>query len=445
MQRRTATLTTPALPEPEHAKPMSTLIPPPETPADLRADPYAALRFPEFRNLIGGTFCFTIALLIQEVVISYELYRLTHDPLVLGLIGLAEAIPFIALALFGGHLADRYDKLHIIRVALAFVILGSVVLLLMMRPSVHAQLSRVALLGIVYGVIAALGFARGFLSPAVSSLKAFLVPREHYANSSAWSSTFWQAGAILGPACAGFLYAGFGLSVTLALVIGLLCTTWLLYARIASRPVPKPEAHESLWASLAEGLRFVFGNKVILYSISLDLFSVLFGGVVAILPVFAEDVLKVGAEGLGLLRTAPAVGAMLTVLACTRYPPMRHAWRNLLIAVAGFGVSVLVFGVSRSFWLSAAALFASGAFDSISVVIRGTILQVMPPDHLRGRVLSVNSIFISSSNEIGAFQAGLSASIFGATRSVLIGGTITLLIVGFVWRRSKELWAVRLA
>ena len=419
---------------------MSSIDPPPAAPTDA----FAALRFPEFRNLICGTFLFTVALLIQEVVISYELYRLTHDPLVLGLIGLAEAIPFIALALFGGHLADRYDKLKIIRIALAFVVAGSGVLLWVLRPGVRDGLSQTALLTIIYGVIAALGLARGFLTPAVGSLKAFLVPREHYGNSSAWSSTFWQAGAILGPACAGFLYAAFGLDATLGIVIGLLVLTWLMYATIKPRPVVVVEKDESLWQSLGEGLRFVFGNPIILYSISLDLFSVLFGGVVAILPVFAEDVLHVGAQGLGVLRAAPAIGAMLTVLICTRYPPTRHAWRNLLIAVGGFGVAVLVFGLSRNFWLSSAALFASGAFDSISVVIRGTILQVMPPDHLRGRVLSVNSIFISSSNEIGAFQAGLSASIFGATRSVLIGGSITLMIVGWVWRRSKTLFDVKL-
>jgi MFS family permease len=416
-------------------------------PAPTQADAFAALRFPEFRNLMAGTFLFTIALLIQEVVISYELYRLTHDPLVLGLIGLAEAVPFISLALFGGHVADRRDKRKIMLVTMGFIILASAVLLWVMRPAVHETISRTTLLTIIYGVIAALGLARGFLTPATGALKAFLVPREHYPNSSAWSSTAWQAGAILGPASGGFLYAGFGLTATLGIVLVLLVLTLLLFMRIRPRPVVVDPAvpAESLWTSLREGIRFVFGNRIILYSISLDLFSVLFGGVVAILPVFAEDVLHVGAQGLGVLRAAPAVGAMLTVLACTRFPPTRNAWRNLLIAVGGFGVAILAFGLSRNFWLSAAALFASGAFDSISVVIRGTILQVMPPDHLRGRVLAVNSIFISSSNEIGAFQAGLSAHIFGATRSVLIGGSITLMIVGYVWRKSKTLFDVRLA
>jgi len=427
--------------------PSSESSPSPATAEPLAGkDAFAALRFPEFRNLITGSFLFTIALLIQEVAISYELYRVTHDPLVLGLIGLAEAIPFIALALFGGHVADRYDKRRIMLIALAGIIAGSAVLLWMLHPSARGQLSQTALLGVVYGVIAALGLARGFLTPAVGSLKAFLVPREHYPNSSAWSSTAWQAGGILGPVSAGFLYAAFQLSGTLIIVLVLQVIAWLMFSRIKPRPVvhDASQPRESLSQSLGEGIRFVFGSPIILYSISLDLFSVLFGGVVAILPVFAEDVLHIGAEGLGILRAAPAVGAMLTVLACTRFPPTQNAWRNLLIAVAGFGVSVLVFGVSRLFWLSALALFCSGAFDSISVVIRGTILQVLPPDHLRGRVLAVNSIFISSSNEVGAFQAGLSASIFGATRSVLIGGTITLLIVSYVWRRSRALFSVRL-
>lgn len=425
---------------------MSDPTPLPDGAMKTQADPFAALRFPEFRNLLGGSFLFTIAITIQEIAIAYELYLITKDPLVLGLMGLAEALPFIALALFGGHVADRRDKRQIMLWALSFIFVGSVALWYVMQPQVRGTISQTALLGVCYGVVAALGLARGFLTPAVSSLKAFLIPREHYANSSAWSSTAWQAGAILGPVTGGFLYAAVGLSNSLIVVCALLLVQFALYWRIRPRPpnLTAAEEKESLWQSLGEGIRFVFASKIILYSISLDMFSVLFGGVVAILPVFAEGVLKVGAEGLGVLRAAPAVGAMLTVLVCTRYPPMKHAWRNLLIAVAGFGVSILAFGLSRNLWLSAAALFASGAFDSISVVIRGTVLQMVPPDHLRGRVLSVNSIFISSSNELGAFQAGASAAVFGATRSVLIGGTITLGIVAFVWRKSRELFAVRL-
>lgn len=407
-------------------------------------DPYAALRYPEFRNLIFGTFLTSAALLIQEVVLGYELYRMTHDPLVLGLIGLAEAIPFIGLALFGGYLADRRDKRTLMQQSLVVVIMGSVILVWATLPSTRAQLSQATMLLIIYGVIALLGLARGIYSPAGTSLKPFLVPRELYGNSSTWSSTFWQAGAIAGPASAGFLYAGFGFTGTLLTVIAMLLLNYALISRIAKRPVPEAPPHESIWASLREGLQYVFDQKIILYAISLDMFSVLFGGVVAILPIFAEDILHVGAQGLGILRAAPAVGAMLTVIYCTYNPPLHQAWRNLLLAVLGFGVATLVFAVSKNMWLSAAALFLTGAFDSISVVIRQTIMQVMPPDHLRGRVVAVNSIFISSSNELGAFESGTAARFMGAVPSVIFGGAATLATVAYIWRRSKDLFAIRL-
>ena len=405
------------------------------------------LHYPQFRRLLAGSFLFTVAQLVQEVVLGYELYTLTHDPLVLGLTGLAEAVPFICLSLFGGHYADRIDRRKIMLWSLAFVLLGSGVLLWVMLPTVRAQLPRPALLAVIYGVIAALGLARGFFTPAAGSLTPFLVPRELYARASAWRSTAWQGGAIIGPACAGFLYAGIGLTATLGVVIGMTAAAMLLYAGIAPQPVrPRADGAElSIWQSLREGIDFVRGNRIILYAISLDMFSVLFGGVVAILPVFAADILGVGAQGLGVLRTAPAVGAMLTLLACTRVSPTHHAWRNLLLAVAGFGVATLVFAWSKNFWLSAAALFATGAFDAVSVVIRGTILQMLPPDHLRGRAISVNQIFIGVSNELGAFESGLAARLMGAVPSVMFGGAMTLATVLYVWRRSKALFAVRLS
>ncbi|MGH8461484.1 MAG: MFS transporter [Stenotrophobium sp.] len=406
-------------------------------------DPYAALRYPEFRRLIFGTFLTSAALLIQEVVLGYELYRITHDPLTLGLIGLFEALPFISLALFGGHLADRRDKRRLMQWALLVIMCGSGVLLWAMLPATRARLSQAQLLAIIYGVIAVLGFARGIYSPAASSLKPFLVPREHYGNSSTWSSTCWQAGAIVGPASAGFLYAGIGLPATLLTVILMLCGSQWMILGIHHRAVA-PATHENIWASLREGLDYVLRTRIILYAISLDMFSVLFGGVVAILPVFAQDILHVGAEGLGIMRAAPAVGAMLTILACAWWPPLKNAWRNLLLAVLGFGLATLVFAFSGHLWLSAVALFFTGAFDSISVVIRQTILQVMPPDHLRGRAMSVSSIFVSSSNELGAFESGSAARLMGTIPSVLFGGGMTLLTVAWVWRRSKELFAVRL-
>lgn len=407
-------------------------------------DPYAALRYPEFRRLTAATFLITAAILVQEVVLGYEVYLLTRDPLALGLVGLAEALPFIALALFGGHLADRRERLTLMRWSLGAILAGSLMLAVVMNPQVRAHLSTSTQLVAIYGTAFLLGLARGIYSPAASSLKAFLVPRELYPNSSAWISSFWQAGAVLGPATAGYGYAHFGLDGTLELVVGLFVVAWWLVFGIAKRPVVPPPPGEDLWTSLREGLAYVRRTKAILYSISLDMVSVFFGGVVAILPIFAEDILRVGAEGLGVLRAAPSVGALLVMFICAYYPPTEHAWRNLLWAVLGFGVATLVFAVSPWFPLSVAMLFCTGAADSISVIIRQTLLQALPPDHLRGRVISVNSIFVSTSNELGAFESGVAAKLIGVVPSVLFGGAMTLVTVGWIYRRSRDLLRTRL-
>jgi MFS family permease len=409
-----------------------------------RRDPYAALRYPEFRALAFGALLVSCGLLIQEVALSYEIYRVTHDPLSLGLIGLAEAVPFITLALFGGHLADRREKRGIIRTAIAVMFTGSLLIAVLSWPSLRARLAPGLWLISAYGLIALVGFARGFYSPAASSLRAFLVPREVYGNLATWWSTFFQTGAILAPVSAGFLYAYAGLSGTLVTVVCMCGGALFLISFVKPRPVvPSPNAG-NLWTSLREGISYVFDTKIILYAISLDMFSVLFGGVVALLPVFAEDILAVGPEGLGVLRAAPAIGALLTVIWCAYHPPLNQPWRNLLLAVAGFGIATFVFALSKLFWLSIAALFATGAFDSVSVVIRNTVMQAVPPDHLRGRVQAVNSIFISSSNELGAFESGLAAKLLGTVPSVIAGAAVTCGVVAWMWRRSKELFVVRL-
>jgi MFS family permease len=415
-------------------------------PDSPKTDPYASLRIPEFRYFIMNSFLVTVTLLIQEVILGYELYKMTHDPLALGLVGLAEAIPFIALSLFGGHLADRRDKKSILLWSLSVILLGSVILYLVFQPSIVATLSQTARLATIYGVLMLIGTAKGFYSPASSSLKPFLVPRELYANSATWSSSFWQAGAIVGPGLAGFIYSWVGFDNTLIVVIALFAVCFFLITLIDRKPVPVTDAPaQSLSESLKEGFRFVFSTRIVLYAISLDLFSVLFGGVVAILPVYAEDILKVGAEGLGFLRAAPSVGALLTMAFMTKYPPTHNAWRNMLLAVAGFGVATIVFATSTNFYLSLFMLSLTGAFDSVSVIIRQTILQIFPPDHMRGRVAAVNGIFVSSSNEIGAFESGLLARLLGTVPSVALGGVVTLVVVTYVYTRSKELFAVRLS
>jgi len=407
-------------------------------------DAYSALRFPEFRYFLANSFLYRSALLIQEVIIGYELYRLTHDPLALGMIGLAEVVPFISISLFGGHVADRYDRRIILRVSLSVIIAGSAILYFLFQPGWIAALSKEAHLWYVYSAFFLIGSAKGFYSPASSSLKPFLVPREFYSNSSTWSSTFSQAGAVLGPGIAGFLYVYLGLTHTLLGIMVTMIVCLVLITLIKTNPINVRKGSITIWESLRDGLRFVFRTKIILYALSLDMFSVLFGGVIAILPVFAEDILHVGPEGLGLLRAAPSVGALITMFAMAHFPPTHQAWRNMLIAVAGFGVFTIIFSLSTNFWLSCAALFATGICDSISVVIRQTIMQIFPPDEMRGRVASVSGIFVSSSNELGAFESGLAARLAGPIPTVLAGGAITLLVVTYVYSRSKDLFAMRL-
>lgn len=407
-------------------------------------DPYAALRYSDFRFFVSNSFLFSATIRIQEVIVGYELYKTTHDPLALGLVGLAEAIPFIITSLFGGYVADQKNKITIMHVSLVVILLGSGILYTAFQPGVYNKLAEWQHLAVIYAVFGLIGFAKGFYSPAASSLKPFLVPRTIYHNSSTWSSSFSQAGAIIGPAAAGFMYAYLGLTQTLLIVIVNFLVCWVLLGMIKTRP-EFPKIVTPIMESLKEGFKFVFKTRIVLYAMTLDLFSVLFGGVIALLPIFAEDILKVGPEGLGLLRAAPSIGSMLTMFAMAYFPPTHNAWRNMLVAVAGFGVFTLVFAASTNFMLSCGALFATGVFDSVSVIIRQTILQIYPPDEMRGRVAAVNGIFVSSSNELGAFESGVMAKAFGTVPSVMMGGMLTLVVVTWVYLRSKDLFSVRLS
>jgi MFS family permease len=403
-------------------------------------DSYAALRFAPFRSLIINRFCLTIALQIQAVVVGWQVYERTHDPLALGFIGLAEALPFIGLALFAGHVADRKDRR---RIALwshgALLVCALALFAIALEPEAFAPDA----VWPIYAVIFASGIARSFTSPAIMALSAQLVPRELYSNAIAWRTSTWQIAAVAGPAAGGLLY-GFGSArlaygVDAALVALAIAFLWNV------PPVARTVASKvlSIGDSLTSGLRFVFGQKLVLGAMTLDLFSVLFGGAVALLPIFASDILKVGPQGLGILRAAPAMGSALMGVWLAHRPPFKRAGAALFLCVALFGTSMIGFALSRSFLLSIALLAFSGMVDNVSIVVRSTLLQTLTPEDMLGRVSAVNQIFIGSSNEIGAFESGVAAKLLGTVPSVVFGGVMTLLVVAVTAWRIPQLLRLR--
>ncbi|WP_312534967.1 MFS transporter [Acinetobacter variabilis] len=407
----------------------------------IQPDAFAALRYRDFSIVTLNQFCLTLAILIQEIIVAYSLYQITKDPLTLGLIGLAEAIPFISLSLWGGYVADRFNKQTIMKICLFFAIPMPLILWSLFHYHGLGNLSTSQLSWGIYAVIFCLGTIRGFYNPSATSLKPFLIPRALYANGATWTTIGWQSGVIIGPMLGGFMLAFLGRETSLLTVAVLVSICFVLINLLQKRDFPKIET-ENVLHSLGDGFRFIWNSKIVLWSISLDLVSVLFGGVIALLPIFAEDILKVGPEGLGYLRAAPSIGALITMIVLTRFPPTQHAWRNMLLAVAGFGVFTLLFAFSNSMWLSLFALAMTGACDSISVVIRQTILQIYPPDNMRGRVAAVNGMFVSSSNELGAFESGLAARYMGTIMATVFGGSMTLLVVAISWARTKDLFGV---
>ncbi len=408
-----------------------------QTPSSLeppKHDPYAALRQRDFRLLLAGQFVTSFSSQLVSFAIGWELWLRTHSELALGLVGLAQVIPVILLSLFAGHVADQYNRKRIILVTqafLAFCSLGLAAISYTQGPVI-----------LIYLCPVGIGIARAFYSPAASTLLPQTVPAELFTSAATWSSSTWQLASIAGPALAGLLVAllnqvypiyGFG---TLA---GL--TYLVLISLIRGRPLPLSRKANT-WESLMEGLRFIRNTKVILAAITLDMFAVLFGGAVALLPVFATDILQVGATGLGILRAAPSVGALLMALVLAHQPPFKRAGHTLLLAVAGFGLATIVFGLSRNFWLSVLMLAATGALDNISVVIRSTLMLARTPDAMRGRTSAVNTIFISASNELGGFESGATAALFGPILSVVVGGigtVLTVLAIGKAWPELREL------
>lgn len=409
-----------------------------DNPQPPRKDPYAALRFPEFRAFLTMRFFLTFGYQIQAVVIGWYIYHLTKDPLSLGMIGLSEAIPAIGIALYGGYVADKSEKTKLLRLIISGMFTCSTVLFLITLPSVSARIGTGHIVGLIYVMIFCIGICRGFMGPATFSLMSQVVPRELYPNSSTWNSTGYQVASIAGPAAGGLIYAYGGVSTTFFIILVFLLSAFACLFLIRKRP-PQFKAAENILDNLSVGIRFVFKNRMMLGAMSLDMFSVFFGGAVALIPVIASDVLHVGAEQFGLMRAAPAIGAVLTMLIMARHSPMNKPWRNLLIAVTGFGLSIICYGLSTNFYLTLVFLFFEGVFDSVSVVIRSTIMQLLTPDDMRGRVSAVNSMFIGSSNEIGAFESGLTARLMGIVPAVVFGGSMTLIVVTITYLKTKML------
>lgn len=404
----------------------------------LKKDSFAALRYKDFRSYLGMRFFFTFAYQMQTTVLGFYIYELTHSKVAIALIGLSEAIPAVGIALYGGYIADKYEKRKMLLIIFAGIIFSSLVMFFVTLKSMSGYIHTGWIVPTLYGMIFCNGIARAFYGPTIFTVYSNSIPREVYPNASTWSSTSWQMASILGPFAGGFIYAfAGGITGNFVVILLFLMITLVLIYRLRKYPpvfIPK----ENIWKSLREGISFVFKTKMMLGAMSLDLFSVFFGGAVALLPVFALDILHVGPQGLGVMRMASSLGAALTMIAMVRFSPMGKPWRNLLIAVTGFGLCIIGFGLSKTFIITLIFLFGQGAFDSVSVIIRGTLMQLLVPDHMRGRVSAVNFMFIGSSNEIGDFESGMAAKLLGTIPAVIFGGSMTLLIVTITYFKTKS-------
>ena len=394
-----------------------------------KRDPYAALRFKEFNIFLLLRFFLVFGWSMQFIIIEWQVYTLTKDPLSLGIIGLMEIIPAFSMALFAGHIVDQSEKRNLLLKCIGLFSLISFGLFFLTSPSVETNWSSKTILYTIYAFVFMGGLLRAFFGPTIFSLVALIVPKKAYPNAATWNSSTWQMASMLGPAFAGLTINWIGVHWSLCIVFGLVVLSFILLFGVSRKPILNPKIGEPIMQSLKEGVRFVFKTKAILGALSLDMIAVLFGGAVALLPIFAQDILKVGSEGFGLLRAAPAVGAFITMLITAYIPISKNAGLKLLAAIFGFGVCIIVFGLSSIFWISVVALFFSGVTDGVSMVIRQTILQLKTPDHMRGRVSSVNSMFVGSSNELGAFESGVTAKLMGTVTAVVFGGTMTLITV----------------
>lgn len=393
----------------------------------------------EFRQYITFRFIYIMALRMVSTVVGYKLFQLTQSSFAIGMVGLAEFIPVFSLALYAGHVIDRSDKRTILLKGVIAYSLCVGGLILITTAAIEHRLSTRRLEWLFYFIIFLTGLIRAFTGPTTHAIIAQLVPRNvlHYAANI--SSSSWLAASIGGHATAGFFIAWFGVNATLYIILAYVIIAAVILSRVKRKPVVVVPAAGGTWESVKEGLQYVFKNKVLLGAISLDLFAVLFGGAVALIPEFAEKILKVGPIGFGWLNAAVDIGSVITIVTLTLFPMKRKQGYKLMYAVGGFGLCIIIFGLSDIYIISFLALLIGGMLDGISVLVRGTVLQLTTPDRMRGRVSSVNSMFINSSNELGMFESGVTSRLMGAAPSVIFGGTMTLIVVIITWLKAPTL------
>ncbi len=398
---------------------------------------FKALKVKPFRQFVLARFFLIFSVQMQNLILSWMVYGITKDPLSLGLIGIAEIIPFLSVVLFAGNMADKFSRKKMVFWATLLITSSSVFLYYLAAN--QDKIAQPLLLTCYYTIVVVIGFGRGFFGPASQAMVPTLVPADVFANATTWNTTAFHIASIIGPAVGGLMFGFGGAFISMPVIIFMQAVSLVLYFSLKYEQVYSEKTDEPIMQRLSGGIKFVFSNQVIINSLSLDLFAVLFGGATALLPVFAAEIYHCGAQGLGLLRSAPAAGAVLMAVVLMWKPPGKGAGKILLVSVAMFGLSMIAFALSKNFYLSVAILALSGAVDNVSVVIRQTLVQMNTPDEMRGRVASVNSVFISLSNEIGSFESGLAAKIFGLVPSVIYGGLATIGVVGVTAKIAPKL------
>ena len=402
-------------------------------------DSFAAVRIPEFKNLMLGRFTFIMSLRMMSTLVGWWIYELTGDPLAIGLVGLSEFLPAFLFALYAGHVIDKSEKRKLMLKGVFCYLLAAILLLFFSTGYIGNHFTTHSIAIGIYTVIFCTGIVRSFTGPTFSAMLASLVPRQILQNATTWTQGTWLSASVTGHATGGFLIWKLGINGTLIIICSLLVVALLLLRQVKPKP-PMPQTGEkNTWESVKEGLRFVFKTKEILGAFTLDMFAVLFGGAVAMVPVYAKDILKIGPQGFGWLNAAIDMGAIIIIVLLTIFPMKKAQGKKLMLAVAGFGICIILFAVSQWFFLSFAALLIAGMLDGVSVVVRGTVMQLKTPDHMRGRVSSVGSMFINSSNELGQFESGVAARLMGVVPSVVFGGCMTLVVVIFTWFKAPNL------